>query len=218
MSYSIEELTENNRKQFLQIIISLLDKLTFSNNGIIKISTLEGDDLNWFQNYKPYLIKHSVISPSDSILDWGYHLEATLHINKENLIELKNILEGKLIGQIPAKLIINQNIPTVLVADKQYELETLHPGTPLDIINFIYNNKRLDKAVELITLKTQVGGTSLATSSANLRQLFRKNPLLIGCLKPFAEIGAKSIIIKQQSQLTPEEFKEIQNSTRSSTI
>jgi hypothetical protein len=217
MSYTIEDLTDGNRREFIKVIDALLDKHTFSKDDSVKLSTDKGDDVEGFQKFSPYLAQFSAISPSDHVSDWGYFLDVIVHINKEELLGLKNLLIGKTLGTIPASLEINQDVPIISVRSKLYKLETLHQGATLDIINYVYKNEQLDKPLQLQSLKIQIGGTLLNSPNANLKQIFKKNPFLIGALKPFAEIGKKSIIFRREAQLTSNDLEEIQNNSKNST-
>lgn len=217
MSYTIEDLTDGNRREFIKVIDALLDKHTFSKDGSVKLSTDKGDDVESFQKYRPLLVQYFAINPKDHVSDWGDYLDASIHIDKKNILSLKNLLMGKTLGTITAGIQIIQDVPIVIVSGKQYKLETLHPGATLDIINFAFKNERLDKPLQLQSLRTQIGGTALNSPDANFKQIFKKNPFLVGALKPFADIGKKSIIFKREVLLTSRDLEDIQNHSKNST-
>lgn len=217
MSYNVENLTDGNRHDFLRVIDALLDKHTFSDDGSVKLTTEKGDDVEAFQRYRPFLAHYTAIDPKDHATDWGDWFDATVHINKGKLLELRNLILGKPLGVISAELKIEYGVPIVTVQDKEYRLEPLHPGTPTDIINYAYEKGRLGARLTLDSLKVKLGGTSLTDPQANLKQIFKKNPFLVGDLSPFAEIGSKSVIFRREVKLTQDQLEKIQKSAKNST-
>jgi hypothetical protein len=110
-------------------------------------------------------------------------------------------------GGVSAQLEIIDGVqPVIHIGESKYALESLNnSGTTQPIV--AYAAKHPDRNIPIDELRAHITNTQLHKDTANIRQLFKKNVFgEKGLLKPFAEIGTKSFLLKKTALLTPDEI------------
>lgn len=91
MTADIQQLTENNREEFLGVIGDLLDRASLSENHFILLKAEDGYDVETYHKYVPFLKESNAISKQSSVVDF-YELEARIYVNRPELEQLKKSL------------------------------------------------------------------------------------------------------------------------------